>query len=1196
MTQELNITKPQSQTPCPFCGNKLADRFTKCFNIHCQGKEFHKNNLVVYRLNHELGVGKIVKDLEIPASNSLEGDDTYFITKHKVKFQNNITKIIHPYNLIHYVFQINDRIETASGSHIVNSSKPTIRDGELSYEVISSNGKKTQIYESEILLEERKLREDFLTEHKVSLPKAFLVKYWAHLFYSYYTSNQVKCITNSRLSLMPHQINVAHRLAEQFFPRIILADEVGLGKTIEAGIYIKEMISRNLAERILLVVPASLVNQWKFEMENKFNIDFKEYDGRKINKLKKKGTYNHPNLLQNPFYYDNYIICSLQFARNPKYINMLSQITWDIVVFDEAHHLRRYLQNKSTGNFRETLSYKLAKNLSRTTESLLLLTATPLQLHSFELYSLIELIHPEAFESFSEFEHFRKNIPFINLLFKNLRNIENLNTFEVKNTVKLLKDLGYIDKSKSIQNSIKLIKESKAKRAQILKRLEKQHTLSKYLIRNRKKKVIPEKYLNERVVKTIVVEPTQKELDLYNEIRLYLAKIYNIAGNIKNKNLGLGFVITTLQKLLTSSKAAFLKSLKRRIFTLESLKEEEPDYYDEMTIDSEDIGESNMGEDETFSFENQKEILQEFYDRLSAIPYDSKSEALLELLEKIYRNNPEEKVIIFTQFVDTLHFLKKTIKEAHPDFSINLFYGGIDKDEKAEAVKKFRNNNGFSILLSTQVGGEGRNFQFCRMLINYDLPWNPMKLEQRIGRLDRIGQKSDKIYIYNFFIEGTIETDVIFALNKRIDLFKESIGQLEPILGEIEKDIKDIIFTEDASKFEKINKFNREVEEKLKKTEEMELKLDDLLIDKKSFQASSLMNYELYDQIKLQHDELYNFISAFFSLKKNEFGNIKKIEESPRYPGLDGDYLIKIKLTKQFLDRVKAPFQDQYIGTFDLELARKMEEVDFFALGHPLIDSIIEFCLSDKFQGHISFLTLSKGSLSKKFSNKLEGVEDLYLFLFKLQFQGYITERTIFPVIMDSEGQIYNQLPKEILSSSEYSKYFYLNSNEDYDGEIDFSLMRNYHSKDKKTVQQTKSQWRRNILKLNDEIFKKERKKKKKLYHHKKRSLNHKLESLQEKLKRKKQNVPSDKVIEKVNNLGNSQKKTERLEKFHKLKEDISFIKKDIDSTRRKLDDLEFQYEDLKNDMQKRNLRKFNTTLIGGAKIKISTTNKNSRQ
>ncbi|MFX1355931.1 MAG: DEAD/DEAH box helicase, partial [Promethearchaeota archaeon] len=510
---------------CPFCNNSLASRFSKCFNIYCQGQNFNVDNLVLYRLNPDLGIGRIRKKLEIPASKTLDDEDTFFITKFKVYFENNIIKTIHPIDLIHYIFSLNERILTKQGIVTVNSNDFLVAKGNISYEIVYSNGKVTQIDESDIISKYRPSLKNIIFKQLIDPPENFLIKYWANLFHSYYTSYQIKCITNSRLSLMPHQINVAYRLSEEYFPRVILADEVGLGKTIEAGIFIKELMARNIAERILIIVPATLVKQWQFEMQNKFNVEFTIYDGKKVKDLLNKGNYKSSETFQNPFYYDNLIICSLQFARSQKYIEYLSQISWDIVIFDEAHHLRRYLLNTTTGNYRETLNYELARNLSKSTDSLLLLTATPLQLHSFELFSLIELIQREAFDNFSDFEHFRKNMPFINLLVSNINQVEKLNNFEVKNTIKLLKGLGYVYKKKEDSQILEDLKLESFK-INLLKKIEKDHTLSKFLIRNRKKNVISKEFLNERIVKTIMVNPTKEELDIYNEIRLYLAKIY----------------------------------------------------------------------------------------------------------------------------------------------------------------------------------------------------------------------------------------------------------------------------------------------------------------------------------------------------------------------------------------------------------------------------------------------------------------------------------------------------------------------------------------------------------------------------------------------------------------------------------------------------------------------------------------------
>jgi len=1189
---------------CHFCGNELESRFSKCFNLYCQGQKFNKGNLIVYRLNPEFGIGRVVKRIEIPASKSLDDEDTFFITKFKVVFKDNIIKIIHPIDLVHYIFELNERVITKQGNGIINSKEFLIKDGLVSYEFLMPNGKITQIFEPEIYSKYEKPLEGLIKSKKIDPPQNFLIKYWANLFHSYYTSYQIKCITNSRLSLMPHQINVAHRLSEEHFPRVILADEVGLGKTIEAGIYIKEMMARNLAERILIIVPASLLNQWQFEMQNKFNISFTIYDGKKIKELKKKGSYKSANLLSNPFYYDNLIICSLQFARNRKYIELLSQISWDIVIFDEAHHLRRYLLNTMTGYYRETLNYELARSLSDNAESLLLLTATPLQLHSFELYSLIELIHPEVFENFSDFEHFRKNMPFINLLVSNLNQIEKLNNFEVKNTIKLLKNLRYIDKRKNNEQVLLQIKDDSFK-LNLINKIEKDHTLSKFLIRNRKKNVFSKEFLSKRLVNTIMVDPTKQELDLYNEIRLYLAQIYN--ASISKENAGIGFVITTLQKLLTSSKYAFLKSLERRLeqinrfkdifLKLDVIKEENPEYYEleleDQTIDSEIIGlkESLTQEqsDESFNIFNQEKILKDFYEKLKNLPYDSKADKLIEIINDIYSQNPKEKILIFTQFVDTLLHLKDLIERQRESYLVEIFYGGLDKNQKDAAVERFRNNKKLSILISTEIGGEGRNFQFGRILINYDLPWNPMKLEQRIGRLDRIGQESREIYIYNLFMEGTIETDVISALLKRINLFEESIGILEPIIGKIEKDFKNLIFIEDEKKKRnKLNEFYRTLDEEIQKAKEIEMQLDDLMIDKKSFQMERLTTIlASCVDVKLSHNELFLLMKYFFNLDNNKYGYLKVSEEDFEKVKDDFELQSKIKLKDMLLKNLNYKFLREYLGTFSLELARKKEEIDFFALGHPLINGILDYCINDEFHGNFSILGLKKKILEKYYDLKSIKKEELYLFIFTIKFQGYIIENQISAVLVDQNGNELEKLTDFILNIENFEKIFNFN---DLNHEIDL----NYKDIDtlsktaKKIVKSKTSLWKNEIKILNDKIFELERSKKEKIYAHKRNVLFFKLDSLKQRLERKRNSRPTERQLQNINKMSDETKKQERLDKIQKLEEEIMFIERDIQNVEKKIDDLSFEFEDLKQEMIKKNLAKFYTNLFSFAVIKLA--------
>ncbi|MBD3253596.1 MAG: hypothetical protein GF383_00805 [Candidatus Lokiarchaeota archaeon] len=1188
---------------CRFCGKELKTKHSKCFNTYCRGQEFSVHNFVYYRLNDELGYGKIIKEIEIPVSKKLDDVDSFFITKYKVRFENNIVKIIHPIDLIHKIFEVNDEILTNSGRAIVNSSQFEIQDGILSYEVIYSNGNRDQVLESEIKTELKPRAKEIIKFGELSTPKEFLLKYWAHLFYSYYSSYQIKCITNSRLTLMPHQINVTHRLSEEYFPRVILADEVGLGKTIEAGIYLKEMIARNIAERILIIVPATLVRQWKFEMRNKFNLQFKIYDGKKIKKLKKK-TKTNPVVLKNPFYYDNLIICSLQFARNRKYINLLSQISWDIVIFDEAHHLRRYLLNASTGNYRETLNYTLARNLSQNCESLLLLTATPLQLHSFELFSLIELIHPEAFNNFSDFEHFRKNMPFISLLRKNINQLEKLNTFELKNTIKLLKNLEYVDKNDSTQKIIKQI-ENKSFKSNLIKKIEKDHTLSKYLIRNRKKNVFTDEIINNRIVKTIMVHPKPEELDLYNEIRLYLAKIYNSA--IDSKNTGLGFVITTLQKLLTSSKHAFLKSIERRLEEitrlkdlnkqLELIEENEPEYF-ESELEDEFIDNGHGGEyplqankdnqKTSINLLNREKVLKEFRTKLTSLKYDSKAQSLIDLLNKVHQNNPEEKILLFTQFVDTLTYLKRTIESLSDEYYVETFYGQMDKGQKAQAVKRFRDSDKFSILLSTEIGGEGRNFQFCRVLINYDLPWNPMKLEQRIGRLDRIGQASQNIYIYNFFMEGTIETDIVFALNKRIDLFEESIGVLEPIIGKIEKDFRNLIFSEQTEKRKNLNQFYRNLDEQIKKARELEMQLDDLLIDEKSFQMDGLMSYyATCNDVKLTHNEILLFTEYFLGLENQKYGTIQHPKLSSDLENHLSDEKTKITLKDAFLERVRFQVPREYEGTFNLELAKQKEEIDFFALGHPLIDEIIHFCLDAEFQGRFTRFVLNKDKSNGDINKKNKNLKHLYLFVFNVKFQGFIVEYQIIPVLIDSQGNQYNDLADLILDIEDGFELICFPNKNTKNNKYDANLVNNLRKRAKNMVKTKTSIWKKEIIRLNDKIVSKELKKKRKLHEYKQNVLILKLQNQKQKLEKKISQRPTERQMRNINTLTDEEKKQERLEKAERLEENIRFIEKTIGKLVREIEDLQFEYEDQTNIIKRRNLAKFYTNLISFAIIDL---------
>jgi superfamily II DNA/RNA helicase len=757
--------------------------------------------------------------------------------------------------------------------------------------------------------------------------------------------------------------------------------------------------------------------------------------------------------------------------------------------------------------------------------------------------------------------------------------------------------LSHVDKSESNNEILNQLKND-AFKSNLVKKIEQDHTLSQFLIRNRKKNVFSEEFINERVVKTILVNPTERELELYNEIRLYLAKIYNTSTN--KENIGIGFIITTLQKLLTSSKYAFLKSLERRIeqierqksFSIEMniLREEDPEYYEleleDEYIDSEltfngEIETANRVEEVSINFSNHEKILRDFYTKLNALPYDSKSQKLVELVEQIYRQNSNEKLLVFTQFVDTLLYLKELLSSQNEEYFVEIFYGGLDKTEKDEAVERFRTSEKFAILISTEIGGEGRNFQFARFLINYDLPWNPMKLEQRIGRLDRIGQKSKHIYIYNFFLEGTIETDIIFALDKRIHLFEESIGQLEPIIGKIEKDIKNIIFTEDEGKRRKrLNEFNRKVDIEVKKAKEIEMQLDDLLIDKKSFKIDDLItSVNTCQEVKLSHNELFLLVKYFFDLYHGKYGIVENLKDKDSEASEIVRTKTKITINDTLLKNPKYKLVKEYVGTFDLSIAREREDIDFFALGHPLINDVIDFSRSRALEGIFTVLNLKRSVLPNHLISHFSTRKEFYLFIFNVKYQGYILENQFSAVTVDIDGNEIPNLADFVLDINNFQDLIVIDNKNSNESPLDLKFLDQLTQKAKNLVKRKTSQWKNEIKALNAKIFNIETKKKEKIFNHNKRLLAFKLESLKLKLEKKESKKPTERQLLNIKSINDAQERQERLDKINNLKEELHFLEKDIVKVEKKLDDLAFDYDDLKREMVNRNRAKYYTNL-----------------
>ena len=732
-----------------------------------------------------------------------------------------------------------------------------------------------------------------------------------------YKYDPLSGLSNARIELKPHQVFVAHRVTHKLYPRMILADEVGLGKTIEAGLIIKELRARQIANRVLVLCPAALQQQWKYELESKFNEDFKIIDGYEA-KLRGKGGAN-------PWKKWDGVITSLNLAVRSEHAERIVDAGWDMVVFDEAHRVRRTRD-------RTTLAYELADELKEMVDGLLLLSATPMQLDPYELYSLIELIDPGLYPDVDAYKGRALQVPVLNDRMHLLLNWPAMSLSEKRSKRNLLLiKLNLFSEGLSLSQDIQDIDifDDENFRNKIIKEIIEKHPVAEVMVRNRKIQIGE---FHTRKPQRVPIKLTESELSLYSDVTEYIRLGYNRA--LAKKNNAVGFLMTLYQKILTSSSYALLASFKKRIAKLQEdilIQETERDLITseqfEQILDSDDIFQEAEQLDRIVIDREEVELeisqIKEFVDRLNNIS-DSKADKLVnDIVGQILEEDPDEKILIFTQFIKTQEFLQRILGSM--GYEVATFNGQMNLIRKEQEVRRFKHS--VPIMITSEAGGEGRNFQFAHIMVNYDLPWNPMKIEQRIGRLDRIGQHHP-VQIYNLYNEDTIEEGILDVLEKRIDLFTKSVGSLDPILGDVEREISARVIKKTGDK--DIEKYGLDLEKKVKEARLKEEKMADFVLDHASFrtnEADALLNRSplaCFDDLRSFVGNTLDYYSGSGSLVQH----------------FEGGYLLN--LSRTFAARVKANTLSTH-GVFDPEEALVREDLDFFAFGHEIIDKIVYY-------------------------------------------------------------------------------------------------------------------------------------------------------------------------------------------------------------------------------------------------------------
>jgi len=709
-------------------------------------------------------------------------------------------------------------------------------------------------------------------------------------------------LTAAKIDLLPHQIVLVHRIANADPRRFLIADEVGLGKTIETALILRELASRGELNRAMMIVPAGLVDNWRHELNDVFHLDFEVFGA--------EGDVNDKH--SNAFARHNRLIASVDtLKRKSRIRKILEAPMWDLIVFDEAHHLTAYRNGRKVT---KTLNYKLAEAMRDHCRDLLLLSATPHQGDHFRFWMLIRLLNPTLF----------------------------------------------CDERDMVDN---------------------RYRLNAVVIRRTKADACTADggtLFARRLVHTEAFRLSDEETEFYQELLKYLQDGYNLAAIQGNQGRALGFVMTIFQKIAASSFAAIRSTLERRRLTLtiqEIITQDElrnvyerneaiatakayikalnhlPDniigdteaeqILAKMRLqllrknqEQESILEMDGGsDDETTSAQSEESVvflataaLPEERKRidhlLSMYPdrIESKGAVLLNALRQIWDASPNEKIVIFATYLGTVDAIKEILAHHYPDKIVEVLKGG-DHGAKTAAQKRFKRPDGPQVLVCTAAGREGINLQFAKVLFNYDLPWNPMDLEQRIGRIHRYGQNATA-QVYNLVAGNTLEGQIYLLLEEKLREIASALGKVDEH-GQVAEDLRGQVLGQLGSQLSYDKLYKDAVSDPtLTRTRE------ELDVAMTNADTARKVVFELFQ-------DLDGFNLGDYQKYTDDGRNMKRlvsfVAEQSAFSGCS------YQETEQEISEIKVKDGEIIRFTKDRDLALASESLQLFGLEHPLI-------------------------------------------------------------------------------------------------------------------------------------------------------------------------------------------------------------------------------------------------------------------
>ena len=783
--------------------------------------------------------------------------------------------------------------------------------------------------------------------------------------------------------------------------RLLIADEVGVGKTIESGIILDELLSRGELKNndtIIIVCPSILCRKWRSELKTKFFMeDFYIHDGKSL-------TYMLHELIETGKNQYPHSIVSEQLFRAEKYQKLLKECLEEkgepfvkMLIVDECHHYR----NPGTN------THKFGFVLSLCSEKVIMLSATPFNLRSDDLYNQLHMLNPTLFSEQQVFTQLLKQIRSVNHAISLVKKDDPESRQKFKGYVNELYPIAvknelisekFIRLTEKIQKGANLTVKEKVDFEKMVGLL---NPISSSFTRTLKRDAIPHRVTRETM--TLDVHFTLQEEEVYRsflETNLQRYKMFGVSQR------AFGLILNGLERIAASSIVALEKNVKKFI----------------------DMSDENFAE--MFSEDSEldlktvramKKLLEESYSELlSKIRYignsDSKYNTFKQLVESVRMALDNKRIIVFSFYTETLKYLRG--KLTVDGYKVAMMYGKtpdetpdhqIDEDGfkvfgRSDIMHDFEEGK-YDILLISEVGGEGLDFQFCASLINYDLPYNPMRIEQRIGRIDRMGQKSDKIIIGSLCIQNTIDVVINRVLLSRIADAADLVGELEPIIAKELAEINELIITRDFTE-ETICQREKEIEQRIEKAKQTREEFEEVryeLVNDKGFKE------EFEDSIRKSRITPYESLLYTYSFLKKENGCwCKPISKSAA----------NIHVTKDICERLKAYDKKLNLGKSGEEIQRlidsggdltidfngnsayESEERVFFKPAGAWIHFVTDYLrtLNSENPENVFYMTLKKGVLQGLASGRY------WLYVYDMEFKGFFENRSYEYILSTEDG------------------------------------------------------------------------------------------------------------------------------------------------------------------------------------------------